>query len=542
MELVSEGAATPKYEVPPIFTDRRVLAIGFVAVCVIAGYLVVAADGIGWFALSVSAIVAAVFIFALIVDLRRALLFAFVFSFVQPILTRLLFNYDFPFADKWSMIGYKDPLTTLVSLMFIVSVALALPYHLRNGFMRIPKPLLLILLAYSGINFVQIFNPNMGIIASVYGFKNNLLPALMLFVGSYVVQSRKNKDQLLKGIVLFSIVALIYGLYQDIVGLPAFDEYWYTRTLPSGNSMFMYLLGTVEIRDPGQATAVNIRVPSLFAYYGYYSYVITAFGLLVFAGRDYLTGKLWRYLRVVTLMLLFLYYAISMERTAIVMFIAGVGVYYYTVSKHNRRTFRFIAAGAISLVLLVVVVSRSQDFLKNRGISAGNAKLVRLAEIANPFSAATVTSGRVRGGWAHSVEVIRKHPIMGTGTGSASTNRGRTAKETSQWVPPLNAFLHKQIELGFAGLVLFVMLLYCLYRGLAKKVSEVDTTSGYDHFAAGMIGVLAAYILCGMFNVPFLYQPGIVFWFLAGAAISRVEDSPVRLSPQTVPDNSQQTN
>jgi len=33
-----------------------------------------------------------------------------------------------------------------------------------------------------------------------------------------------------------------------------------------------------------------------------------------------------------------------------------------------------------------------------------------------------------------------------------------------------------------------------------------------------------------------------VFWFLAGAAISRVEDSPVRLSPQTVPDNSQQTN
>jgi len=511
--MTTSGLPDGLQSTSPFWSHRWVFNCVFAVGCAIAGCLCVAVYTIGGLALVSCVIACLLFAVIAFADLRSAFLFTFVFSLFQPLVTRMLFNIDFPRAASQSMLGYKDPLTTTVSLLLICSAGLALLPALTGKPYSIPRALVCLIGLFIVISLLQVFNPGKTLLAGVYGFKNNGLPVLMIFVGYSAVRSNDDIVRLMRFIALFSAIALLYGLYQEMVGLPAFESFWYSRTLPETSSMFFELDATREI-----------RIPSVFQGYSTYSYVITAFGIVIYAlGKDVFQGK-WKYLRLACLILLGSYFALSMERIAIGMFVAGVLVFHFVTSRNRRRMLRFVLVGGVVFFSLYALVYKTSDRLREMGWASGSTRLIRLAEMADPLRASTVTSGRIRGGWQASVAVIKARPLIGTGTGSATLTRGLSQEEREAWFPPLNEFLHKQIELGALGSAAFIAMLYAAYRALLERNAQPAAPDGTRQYAAAMVGVLAAYVACGMFNVPFLYESGIAFWFLTGMALHRVPE------------------
>jgi hypothetical protein len=485
------------------WVSHSVFAVG----CAIAGYLCVTIYTIGGLALVSCVIACLLFAVIALADLRSAFLFAFAFSLFQPLLTRFLFYIDFPRAVSQSMLDYKDPLTTTTSLLLICCACLALLPELTGKPSSVPRTLMRLAGFFIVVNLLQVFNPNKTLVVGIYGFKNSVLPVLMILVGCLAMRSRDDLARFAKFIAWFSFFALLYGLYQEIAGLPEFESYWYSRTLPRISSMFFELGATREL-----------RVPSVFQGYTTYSYVIVAFGILIYGlGADYAKGA-WKYLRAACLVLLGLYFAFSMERIAIGMFIVGVVVFHFVTSRNRKRMLRFMLVAGVAFLLLYGLVYKTSDRLREKGWATGSTRLMRLAEMANPLTASTVASGRVRGGWKTSIDVIKKQPLLGTGVGSVTLSR---ALKRDEWFPALNEFFHKQIELGLFGSVAFIGILYAVYRGLLERSAARDEEHNMQRYAAAMVGVLAAYVACGVFNVPFLYESGIVFWFLTGSAFHR---------------------
>jgi len=451
-------------------------------------------------------------------NVRGAILGVFAFSLFQALLTRVIFSFDFPDALEQSMLGYKDPLTTAVSFLLVGAAFLALAGHISGSVKLTSLNMAGIIAVYALLNFLEIFNPGKSLIAGVYGAKNNVLPVLMLFAGSLVIRSPDDTVRFVKFIAWFSVVALAYGLYQEVVGMPAFEQFWHSRTVSATSSVYLIFVGDVEFRDPHLATSITMRVPSVFSGYTFYSCIIVAFGIIIYAvGGEFGKGT-WKPLRLTVLLLLGLYFLVSMERMAIVMFGVGVLAVHFRRSRQNKHLLRFVFLCGVSLLIIYGAMLA----LVHIGVDAGNPRLVRIGELTDPFNAGTVTSGRIHGPWAEAANRIKAHPFTGTGTGSGMYTRG--AQEQDKPLGTHNEFLHKQLELGVFGLLSFLLMLFFLCRELMREGTAEEEPPSRRAYAAGMVGVLAAYVLCGLVNVPFTYEPGIVFWFLAGAALGRTQD------------------
>jgi hypothetical protein len=508
MRVAFSGTSEHPSWVAPIFANKWTSHFIFAIGCAIAGYLCITVYAIGGLTLVSCVIVCLLFAVIALADLRAALLFTFAFSLFQPLLTRLLFHIDFPRAVPQGMLYYRDPLTTTTSLLLICCGCLALLPELTGKPSSVPRSLLYLIGFFAVINLLQVFNPNNTLLVGIYGLKNSVLPVLMILVGCLVIRTRDDLARFATFIAWFSMFALVYGIYQEVAGLPAADSFWYSRTVPPDSSMFLELDSTLEV-----------RIPSVFQGYTTYSYVITAFGILIYAlGRDFGKGA-WKYLRVACLCLLGLYFALSMERTAIGMFVVGVLVFHLVISRNGKRMLRFLLVGGIVVLSLYGVFYKTSDVLREKGRAVGSTKLIRLAEMADPLKAQTVTSGRIRSHWARSVARMKAHPLTGMGSGSATHTRGQTKHD--EWRLPHNEFFQKQIELGVFGSAAFIAMLYTVYRKLLERASDPDEHGKVRKYAAGMGGVLAAYVACAIFNVPFTHESGIVFWFLAGVAFHK---------------------
>ena len=496
------------------FTPRLILIVA----CIIAGWWICIAYSVGRLGLVATLVAYLLFGLVALVNVRWGLVSVFAFSLFQPLLTRVLFSIDFPDALKESMLDYNDPLTTAVSLLLVGAAFLALAGHLGRSARLASAYLPAVIALYAFLNFLQIFNPNKSVIAGVYGAKNNVLPILMLFAGSLVVRTPGDTVRFVKFVAWFSVVALAYGLYQEIIGLPAFEKFYYSRTSPPGGSMFLLFVGDLAVGDPYLATSIGVRVPSVFYGYTFYSYIIAAFGIIVYAVGGKFTERNWRLLRLAVLLLLAMYFVVSTERIAIIMFGVGILGVHFTMSRGKKHFLRFVFLGSVSLL----IVYAGFLALVHRGVFAGSPRLIRIAELADPLNAVTMTSGRIQGPWVEAVSRIQAHPFIGTGAGSGMYTRG--AQQQDKPLGTHNELLHKQMELGVFGLFLFLVLLFLLYKALMREGTAEEEPPCRRALAAGMVGVLAAYVLCGLVNVPLLYEPGIVFWFLAGAALGTARD------------------
>jgi O-antigen ligase len=142
--------------------------------------------------------------------------------------------------------------------------------------------------------------------------------------------------------------------------------------------------------------------------------------------------------------------------------------------------------------------------------------LVRLAELANPFKASSLND-RVQTKWGPALETIKSNPFgVGIGFGS-QTKASREAEESNNYVQPHNELIQKVLETGFAGGILYLLLLIYLFKDF-KIISKFEDSDRLFGFA--MIAVTITFWICGLVNLPFSGTSGLLYWALAGAALA----------------------
>lgn len=113
--------------------------------------------------------------------------------------------------------------------------------------------------------------------------------------------------------------------------------------------------------------------------------------------------------------------------------------------------------------------------------------------------------------YSNSLEIIKAHPLVGVGTGGFA-EAYRQQVEPKGLVPtrnPHNEYLHLTAQLGIAGCVLFLFLLYTQWRTAAQL------KNAYDRDAA--IGLTLTLMVASLFNTPLMDHTEGLFFAYAGA-------------------------
>lgn len=139
----------------------------------------------------------------------------------------------------------------------------------------------------------------------------------------------------------------------------------------------------------------------------------------------------------------------------------GVGIFSFTKNKlMNVKTF-VITVVFISLVGIMWMSVYTEPFVTRM---TGNGYLETMS-VTQRFNSLTDA-------W----QMFKKHPILGTGFGSYTYALHQTFPERSIWQlqPPHNVYMLIAVELGFVGLIFFVItLLFLLYKTWKNRLSFV---------------------------------------------------------------------
>ena len=190
-----------------------------------------------------------------------------------------------------------------------------------------------------------------------------------------------------------------------------------------------------------------------------------------------------------------------------VMSAVGAGFIYY-LSRSRERRIKLLIYSAVSVIGVLVLLNVSGDYLKSSGAST----FIRLAELANPFNAGSIND-RMEHKWLPTAEIIKSSP-MGVGIGYGSGTRAHdTAEQSGLLVEPHNELLQKTMETGIVGGLVYLLLVLAVFKDALRiiKANKKD-----NHFGYAMAGVLAAFLLCGLVNLPFSGSSGLLFWSCAG--------------------------
>jgi O-antigen ligase len=374
-----------------------------------------------------------------------------------------------------------------------------------------------LMLIFTAVCFLSIFNPESSPLIGLGGFERNVMPnMLIIFLAASVVSGVREIDKLIKSLLVLGVVSTIYAIGQYLTALYPWEIDWYRRlAFDQGLSGWL----TIGLRG------IEFRVFSIF--YGYMDFFFTnviIFGLIL-AFKDRLTGK-WRKIRILYFCAWLAILALSVERMPFVMSLIIILVYAFIKASKERRR-KILVRGGIALASIYLMLVAAKPVLE----ATGAAKMIRLAELANPF-AATSIDDRMENKWGPSLETIKSNP-MGVGIGYGSQTKAKSQAELGGFfVQPHNELIQKVLETGFIGGLLYLLLLISTYTDFLSIRSI--SNSGYL-FGSGMAAVTIAFWACGMVNLPFSGTSGLVYWTLAGAALGWRDNSvSIRISTKFI--------
>jgi O-antigen ligase len=359
-----------------------------------------------------------------------------------------------------------------------------------------------LLVAFIIINFLSVLNPSSSPTIGLAGLERNILPNLtMVYLLACVITERKHFVIMAKTLVVLGIVSCVYAIGQYFVGIYPWEIDSF-RKMVFENGLAGFL--TIGLRG------IEFRIFSLcFSYMDFFFTNVLIFAIAM-TFKDELTGR-WRRLRVLYFVLWIIILALSIERMPMVMTLAVLIVLHYIrATAGNRR--KMIWRWAPILAFFYISLLLAGPILE----ATGAAKLIRLAELANPF-AATSINDRAENKWGPSLDIIKANPLgVGIGYGS-QTKAKEDAAKTGLLVQPHNEIIQKTLETGYIGGLLYLLFLIMIFKDFLI-IAKTDSTGQALGFA--MLSCTVAFWLCGLVNLPFSGASGLVYWSLCGAAMS----------------------
>lgn len=416
----------------------------------------------------------------------------------KPFWVRLAFVFDHGQSGS----GGFDLLGIMPAVLFSLLIILQIYSNLAGGKRICRDRTRTIFMVFTGLSFTSIFFPSNSITIGLGGFERNILPNMMiLFLLADIVNEKAQILILIKTMLIIGIISLIYGIGQYFAGIYPWEIDWFQQ-IAFKDSLGAWL--TIGLRG------IEFRLFSIFYSYMDFFFTNILIYALIIAFNNSFDG-IWRKLRTIYLILFYIVLILSLERMPLVMaLIVTIVLNYLGCSARKKR--KIVWLGIISGGVIYSSLLLATPLLN----STGAAKLVRLAELANPFKASSIND-RVQTKWGPALETIKSNPFgVGIGYGS-QTKASRQAEESNNYVKPHNELIQKALETGFVGGVLYLLLLICLFKDF-KIISKFEDIGRL--FGCAMIAATISFWTCGLVNLPFSGTSGLLYWAFAGVALA----------------------
>ena len=435
----------------------------------------------------------------------NGLIAAVILFMVKPLFMRIAYTFD---KNIIGSVGF-DLLGITPALLLAGLIIWHLYFRISGGENILVGRTRQLMLLFSAVAFLSIFNPANSIIVGFAGFERNILPNMMIMLlASFVFKDLLDVKKLLKILLLVGLVSCVYGIGQYLLGLYPWEKDWILDVAfkeSSGGWMTIGLRG------------IEFRVFSIFYHFTEFTFVNSLIFCLAVASGPIFTGC-WRKVRLWYLVLWIVLLLVTLERMPMVMCLTGLGVIYYLRSSRSKRQ-KVICYSTAAFVLMMIGLNIAAPFLKQTGAHT----LIRLAEMTNPLSAQSIDD-RMNRMWIPAINTISSHPLgVGIGQGSHSRANEFVAK-SEYWVDPHNELLQKALETGLVGALIFLCLLISVFnkgRILSRRKNEIKALG--VGFVAGTVG----FWLSGMLHVIFNGAPGLLYWTVAGVVLSLSESDEV---------------
>jgi hypothetical protein len=392
----------------------------------------------------------------------------------------------------------QDPIHLLTPVVTVMAMAVLLRRERLNTFVATPLATSVSLLVLLFI--LEIFNPLQGgIVVGLTGALFTLFPVAWFYFGQTVSEAFMRKAFTL--IVVVGIIASLHGLYQMLVGYPAFEQYWIDNT----DAYQAIAVGHVR---RAVATFSSAEEWGRYLEFG----AIIAFGFAAGAKNIRLRfGWIACGLASVAAILL------SGQRTAIFGTILGIATLILLGARSFGNGLARVGLMLLPVVLVVAFVKAptADDVWEKSETETVTAVLSHAQR--GTLKPADEDSLQIRfENWGELVTDVIPYRPLGAGLGAGTLGEVRYAK--SDELPPIdNTILVLAIACGIPGALLFMWILgraSWFSVSLAYRSRDDTESSNIRRIVASLMLPL---VLNSIFGLTFtIYSVAPIAWLLMG--------------------------
>jgi O-antigen ligase/polysaccharide polymerase Wzy-like membrane protein len=392
----------------------------------------------------------------------------------------------------------QDPIHVLTPIVTMVAMAALIRKERLNIFRATPFAGLVSLLVV--LCFLEIFNPLQGGLAVGFSGALFMLVPLAWFYFGQVAGERFIRVAL-SLIVFLGILASLHGVYQMLIGYPAFEQYWLDNT---------DLYSSIAVGHVRRALATFSSAEE----WGRYLEIgaIVAFGFV--AGAKRLAARIgWLVCGAASTSAVLL----SGQRTAIFGLMLGIAALVLLGARSLRSGMARVAIMVLPVVLVAAFVkapTEDEVWSKNEKETVG-ALLSHTQR--GTLKPAGEDSLQIRFEiWTKLVTEVIPYRPLGAGLGAGSLGEARYAP--SEEMPPIdNSILVMAIACGIPGALLFVWILVratWVSLSMARRARDDTGNADIKRIAAAL---MLALVLNSFFGLTFtIYSVAPIAWLLIG--------------------------
>ncbi len=345
---------------------------------------------------------------------------------------------------------------------------------------------------------LEFINPNAASrVAWLYTIRGMAGTMVMYFIISYAIKDIKFVKSLISLWLILSILAMLYGLSQEYIGLTPFDEKWIYEEEARVKLLFVmaHLRKFSFLADP-----------AVFGFLMVYTGILS---LILSFGAE---NKLIKYGLVLTSLLMFLAMLYTGTRAAYILIPAGAVFYsFLTLNK------KIISAVLILLAAMVVLIY----------MPSTDANIVRFQ---TAFFPEKDPSYNVRMQNQKFIQPYIQSNPLGGGLGSTG-EWGKRFSPNSPLAnfPPDSGFVRIAVELGPIGLLIYLfMLMVIFYKGI-KDYFRIKNKK-LKNYSAALLTALFCLVVANFPQQAIQQIPTSLFFFMAVAIINRLKTLDMNLS------------
>lgn len=397
----------------------------------------------------------------------------------------------------------NEPIHLITPIVSALAILLVLAREKFRMFTR--TPLAGAVSVLSLICVLQIFNPMQGTLyVGLTGAMFYLVPMAWFYFGQ--AADEKFFSRVLRLLVVLGLVTSLYGVYQMVIGYPAFELYWLENTDK---------YDSINVYDFKRALATFSNAEEWGRYVLLAIFAAVGFASMKSEGNKrvfWWTGAI----------LLCGMLALTGQRSSIFGLFLGLVIFFLTGAKTFGRALARILLIAIPFVLLFTMTKAiSEDEIYDEGSGVNKVLSHSAKGTINPTGEGSLYARFET--WTYLVTEVLPGKPLGTGLGSTTLSFSRTVEDDGR--PAIdNHFLSFAVAAGVPALVLLVWILLRAFGYCIKFWGESEPDSDEGVLARTAMALLSSFILNNFFGTSFvIYSVAPLGWLLLGWISQRAQ-------------------